>query len=52
MDSPDKQVIKFTYINQYDSAAAREYAFEGMIRNLERHYLETDSGVVIVLAKY
>lgn len=48
-----EQVIPFSYMNERGRASVREHPFEGIIRNLERRYRETDSAAVREeLAKY
>ena len=48
-----EQAIPFSYMNERGRASVREHPFEGIIRNLERRYRETDSAAVREeLAKY
>ncbi|CBW76109.1 Excinuclease ABC subunit A [Mycetohabitans rhizoxinica HKI 454] len=48
-----EQLIPFSYMNERGRASVREHPFEGIIRNLERRYRETDSAAVREeLAKY
>lgn len=48
-----EQAIPFSYMNERGRASVREHPFEGIIRNLERRYRETDSMAVREeLAKY
>ncbi|KAG0162395.1 hypothetical protein DFQ30_002129, partial [Apophysomyces sp. BC1015] len=47
------QAVPFSYMNERGRASVREHPFEGIIRNLERRYRETDSMAVREeLAKY
>ncbi len=41
-----KQQIKFSYINERDISYSKTHPFEGIIRNMERRYRETESNAV------
>ncbi len=41
-----KEKLKFAYVGERGNRHQREHAFEGIVRNLERRYRETDSSVV------
>src|SRR5205809_8017768 len=41
-----QEKIAFTYLSERGRSTVKEHAFEGVIPNLERRYLETDSSVV------
>jgi excinuclease ABC subunit A len=48
-----KEKIRFAYTPERESRQHREHPFEGIVRNLERRYRETDSALVREeLAKY
>ena len=40
------EVIKFTYFNERGKGLSKEHPFEGVIRNMERRYRETESNAV------
>ena len=41
-----KQVIEFRYLNERHGIQVRRHPFEGVLRNMERRYRETESSVV------
>ena len=41
-----KQVIEFRYLNERHGVQIRRHPFEGVLRNMERRYRETESNVV------
>jgi excinuclease ABC subunit A len=41
-----KQVIEFRYLNDRNGVKVKHHSFEGIIRNMERRYRETESSVV------
>ena len=41
-----KKVIEFRYLNDRNGVKVKHHAFEGIIRNMERRYRETESSVV------
>ncbi|MFQ5644049.1 MAG: excinuclease ABC subunit UvrA [Thiogranum sp.] len=41
-----KQVIEFRYLNERNGVKVKRHTFEGIIRNMERRYHETESSVV------
>jgi excinuclease ABC subunit A len=41
-----KQVIEFRYLNERHGVQVRRHPFEGVLRNMERRYRETESNVV------
>ncbi len=41
-----KEKLKFAYVGERGNRHQREHAFEGIVRNLERRYRETDSSAV------
>jgi len=41
-----KQIIEFRYLNERHGVQVRRHAFEGVLRNMERRYRETESNVV------
>ncbi|KPK35734.1 MAG: excinuclease ABC subunit A [Betaproteobacteria bacterium SG8_40] len=48
-----REKLKFAYVGERGNRHQREHTFEGIVRNLERRYRETDSSVVREeLAKY
>ncbi len=48
-----KEIIEFTFLNTGGAASKRRFTFEGVVANMERRYLETDSQMVRdELAKY
>ena len=48
-----KEIIEFTFLNTGGVASKRRFIFEGVVANMERRYLETDSQMVRdELAKY
>ncbi|WP_020393885.1 excinuclease ABC subunit UvrA [Thiolinea disciformis] len=53
LNGSGKDDIKFTYIGNKGQVYQRSHPFEGVLKNLERRYRETDSGAVREeLAKY
>ncbi|WP_424192582.1 excinuclease ABC subunit UvrA [Ampullimonas aquatilis] len=43
LNGSGKQVIPFTYANERGKPVVKEHTFEGVLKNLERRYKETDS---------
>ncbi|MEO8411055.1 MAG: excinuclease ABC subunit UvrA, partial [Propionivibrio sp.] len=41
-----RETIQFTYLNERGHKSVRQHAFEGIVRNYERRYRETDSVAV------
>ena len=41
-----REQIKFSYFNERGARHSKSHAFEGIIRNMERRYRETESGAV------
>ncbi|MCO6414205.1 MAG: excinuclease ABC subunit UvrA [Thiogranum sp.] len=41
-----KEVIEFRYLNERSGIKVRHHTFEGILRNMERRYRETESSVV------
>jgi excinuclease ABC subunit A len=41
-----KDAIEFTFLNPGGSSTTRRYPFEGIVANMERRYLETDSQMI------
>ncbi|HHJ17096.1 MAG TPA: excinuclease ABC subunit UvrA [Gammaproteobacteria bacterium] len=41
-----KQVIEFRYLNERNGVKVKRHPFEGIVRNMERRYRETESSVV------
>jgi excinuclease ABC subunit A len=47
------EVIEFRYLNERNGVKVKRHAFEGILRNMERRYRETESSVVRAeLARY
>ncbi len=41
-----KEVIKFSYFNDHGGSSKKSHPFEGVVRNMERRYRETESNAV------